>query len=111
MASSKKGVSAHQLHRTLGITYKSAWFLAHRIREAMKPVDPPILGGEGKTLEADETYFGHVGSHEENAWVWVNGQGWVSRAGEEKMKVMTLVERNGGALTSFWRAPPIPPAS
>lgn len=97
MASSKKGVSAHQLHRTLGITYKSAWFLAHRIREAMKPIDPPILGGEAKTLEADETYFGHAGSHEEDAWVWVNGQGWVRRAGEEKMKVMTLVERNGGA--------------
>ena len=58
MASSKKGVSAHQLHRTLGITYKSAWFLAHRIRLAMAPADPPQMGGEGKTLEADETYIG-----------------------------------------------------
>jgi transposase-like protein len=56
MASSKKGISAHQLHRMLGITYKSAWFLAHRIREAMAPAtnDGP-LGGEGKVLEADET--------------------------------------------------------
>ncbi|HZK88588.1 MAG TPA: IS1595 family transposase [Stellaceae bacterium] len=52
MASSKKGCSAHQLHRTLGITYKSAWFLAMRIREAMAPADPPILGGEGKVVEA-----------------------------------------------------------
>src|SRR5438477_5183788 len=61
MASSKKGFSAHQLHRTLGVTYKSAWFLAHRIREAMKdhvgPKAPP-LGGEGKVVEADELYYG-----------------------------------------------------
>ena len=59
MASSKKGVSAHQLHRLLGITYKSAWFMAHRIRESMGLAkgEPP-LGGEGKTVEADETYIG-----------------------------------------------------
>ena len=64
MTSSKKGVSAHQLHRTLGITYKSAWFLAHRIREAMalRP-GAPQLGGEGKTIEADETFIGQAGSH------------------------------------------------
>src|SRR3546814_13849852 len=60
MASSKKGVSAHQLHRTLGITYQSAWFLAHRIREAMQDdvTSSGPLGGEGKIVEADETYFG-----------------------------------------------------
>ena len=52
MASSKKGVSAHQLHRTLGITYKSAWFLAHRIREAMNESEPAPLGGEGKVVES-----------------------------------------------------------
>jgi transposase-like protein len=55
MASSKKGVSAHQLHRTLGIAYNSAWFMAHRIREAMAdkhPTEP--LGGEGQIVEADE---------------------------------------------------------
>jgi transposase-like protein len=60
MASSKKGISAHQLHRQLGITYKAAWFMAHRIREAMG-VDlksEPPLGGSGKIVEADETYFG-----------------------------------------------------
>lgn len=61
MASSKKGCSAHQIHRTLGITYKSAWFLAHRIRECMAEADPPTLGGEGKVIEADETYFGKAG--------------------------------------------------
>jgi transposase-like protein len=56
MAASKKGVSAHQLHRMLGITYKSAWFMAHRIREAMTPAgDGPKLGGDGKIVESDET--------------------------------------------------------
>ncbi len=59
MASSKKGISAHQLHRMLGITYKSAWFMAHRIREAMKPSGKTgPLGGKGKIVEADETYYG-----------------------------------------------------
>ncbi len=54
-------ISAHQLHRTLGITYKSAWFMAHRIREAMTDTDPAPLGGEGKIIEADETYYGRAG--------------------------------------------------
>ena len=58
MASSKMGVSAHQLHRSLNVTYKTAWFMAHRIREAMNPADPGPLGGEGKIVEADETYYG-----------------------------------------------------
>src|SRR3954465_12572556 len=58
LASSKKGMSAHQLHRMLGITYKTAWFMAHRIREAMRPTDDGQLGGEGKTGEVDETYVG-----------------------------------------------------
>lgn len=58
MVSSKKGVSAHQLHRTLEITYKSAWFLAHRIREAMRSGELAPMGGNGKVVEADETYFG-----------------------------------------------------
>ena len=57
--SSKKGMSAHQLHRMLGVTYKTAWFMAHRIREAMKDdVHRGPLGGEGKIVEADETYIG-----------------------------------------------------
>ncbi len=61
MAASKKGMSAHQLHRMLGVTYKSAWFMAMRIREAMRQLDPDVftpMGGEGKTAEADETYIG-----------------------------------------------------
>ncbi len=55
MAASKKGISAHQLHRMLGISYKSAWFMAHRIREAMAPSKPDKLGGPGEIVEADET--------------------------------------------------------
>ena len=58
MASSKKGMSAHQLHRTIGVTYKTAWFMEHRIREAMTVKNPALLGGEGKLIEADETYHG-----------------------------------------------------
>ena len=63
MSSSKKGMSAHQLHRMLRITYKSAWFLCHRIREAMDDKGTEPMGGTGKTVEADETYFGTKPGH------------------------------------------------
>jgi transposase-like protein len=58
MTASKKGISAHQVHRMLGISYKSTWFLMHRIREAMRTGGLEPLGGEGKIVEADEAYFG-----------------------------------------------------
>ena len=58
LCASKKGMSAHQLHRMLGVTYKTAWFMAHRIREAMVGDDNGPMGGEGSTIEADETYWG-----------------------------------------------------
>jgi len=59
MASSKKGISAHQLHRTLEVTYKTAWFMAHRVREAMREGKlPGGLGGQNKVVEVDETYVG-----------------------------------------------------
>ncbi|MGZ8322738.1 MAG: IS1595 family transposase, partial [Rhodoplanes sp.] len=89
MNSSKKGISAHQLHRMLGITYKSAWFLAHRVREAMKPANAVPIGGEGKTVEVDETVIG--GSKVNRAYA--------KRAPKKKI-VMSLVER-GGAVRSF----------
>jgi transposase-like protein len=57
IVSSKKGISAHQIHRMLGVTYKTAWFMMHRIREAMKQDGGP-LGGAGSIVEADETYIG-----------------------------------------------------
>jgi transposase-like protein len=97
MASSKKGCSSHQLHRTLGITYKSAWFLSHRIRAAMAPADPPQLGGEGKVIEADETFIGRAGSHDPDSWQFRNPEGWTRKNLGEKMKVITLVERGGSA--------------
>jgi hypothetical protein len=59
LAGTKKGLSAHQLHCMIGITYKTAWFMLHRIREGMVPHgDLPPLGGEGKTVEIDETFVG-----------------------------------------------------
>jgi transposase-like protein len=95
MASSKKGVSAHQIHRTLGITYKSAWFLLHRIREAMTGDGAP-LGGEGKTVEVDETFYGIKG--EGPKWILHPEFGWQRvRAGADMVKFVTLVERGGSA--------------
>jgi transposase-like protein len=58
LVSSKKGISSHQIHRMLGVTYKTAWFMMHRIREAMKQEGSDPMGGEGCGVEADETYFG-----------------------------------------------------
>ena len=59
MASSKKGISAHQLHRTIGVTYKTAWFMFHRIREAMRNDSNVDFGVGGGTVEVDETFFGN----------------------------------------------------
>jgi len=84
MTSSKKGVSAHQLHRMLEITYKSAWFLAHRIREAMRSGDLSPFGSDGGVVEVDETFIGRIKGMEK--WKGV----------EHKMKVLSLVERNTG---------------
>jgi transposase-like protein len=86
MNSSKKGISAHQLHRMLGVTYKTAWFLAHRVREAMKPTNPSALGGEGKIVEADETAVG--GKSKNRAF---------RKKAISKQIVVSLVERGGGA--------------
>jgi molybdenum-dependent DNA-binding transcriptional regulator ModE len=58
MTASKKGISAHQVHRMLGISYKSTWFMMHRLREAMRTGGLEPLGGAGKVVEADETYYG-----------------------------------------------------
>jgi transposase-like protein len=89
MCAGKKGVSAHQLHRMLGITYKSAWFMAHRIREAMKETSTEPMGGIGKTVEADETYIGRKSGVKK-------GKG----GGHHKNAVFALVER-GGKVRSF----------
>jgi transposase-like protein len=57
--SGKRGVSAHEIHRVIGVTYKTAWFMMHRLREAMKDTKGGALGGGGKIVEADETYYGN----------------------------------------------------
>jgi len=60
MCSSKKGVSSNQLHRTLGVTLKTAWFMSHRIREAMRIVGIEPMGGAGEIIEIDETFTGRI---------------------------------------------------
>jgi hypothetical protein len=100
MASSKKGISAHQLGRTLGITYKSAWFMAHRVREAMADPAPSPMGGEGKTIEADETYIGKRKRYRGKARL-VSNVGWVTKPPVDDLrKIVSLVER-GGSVRSF----------
>src|SRR5271155_5849479 len=86
MASSKKGYSAHQLHRTLGITYRSAWFMWRRVREAMRAGGLAPMGGDGATVEVDETFIGKREGYEAKA-------GWV----HHKNTVLTLVQRGGSA--------------
>ena len=58
--SGKNGVSAHEIHRTIGVTYKTAWFMMHRLREAMTDLEPTPMGGNGGQVQADETYYGNT---------------------------------------------------
>jgi transposase-like protein len=89
MCSSKKGVSANQLHRTLGCTLKTAWFVAHRLREAMAEGLLNPFGSGGTAVEADETYIGR----------W-RRKGEKERGFDHKMKVVTLIDRETGAARS-----------
>ena len=85
MCSSKKGISSNQLHRTLGVTLKTAWFMSHRIREAMRVVGVGPLGGSGAVVEADETFYGQV-------------EGEPKRRGTgHKHVILSLIERGGSA--------------
>jgi transposase-like protein len=84
IAGSKKGISSNQLHRTLGVTLKTAWFMSHRIREAMRSNDPGFFGEGGGIVEADETFIGRE-------------KGRVAKQGyHHKMKVLALVDRETG---------------
>jgi transposase-like protein len=88
MASNKKGISSNQLHRTLGVTLKTAWFMSHRLREAMRVLKMDQMGGAGKFVEVDETFVG--GKARNRAY----------REPPPKEAVMALVER-GGRVASF----------
>jgi transposase-like protein len=87
LSASKKGMSAHQLHRMLGVTYKSAWFLAHRIREAMIDDKAGPMGGKGKTVQADETYYGNTSKRAKG---YEKGHSY-------KQQIVALVEPQGKA--------------
>ena len=92
IAGSKKGISSNQLHRTLGVTLKTAWFMSHRIREAMRDGSPGLLGGDGGRVEVDETFIGY------NPRVAkVAGKG----GSAHKLRVVSLVDRNTGIARSM----------
>jgi transposase-like protein len=88
LCSSKKGISSNQLSRTLGVTLKTAWFMSHRIREAMRTVGVDPMGGDGKVVEVDETIIGKLEGAPKR----------IRRGGNQHRNiVLTLVERGGGA--------------
>lgn len=98
MSSSKKGISSNQLHRTLGVTLKTAWFMSHRIREAMRDGVLGPLGGEGMVVEADETYFGKKANPEPSKQR--KGRPYVKKGkAAEKRAILGLVERGGSVRT------------
>lgn len=101
MTASKKGISAHQLHRSMKVTYKTAWFLAHRIREAMREggLTPPTpMGGAGKIVEADETYFGRP--EIERKTKFKRTTPYLKKPRRNSRPIVALVER-GGRVRSF----------
>jgi transposase-like protein len=101
LCSSKKGISSHQLHRMMGVTYKTAWFMTHRIREAMRELNPGKLGGGGTAVEVDETFIGGKAANRGYKPLRIGRKrrrkvrGW-----HHKEKVLSLVER-GGRVRSY----------
>ena len=91
MSASKTGISAHQLHRMLEITYKSAWFMCHRIREAMKDTDKTPMGGEGEQVQVDETYTGNTSKR---------AKGY-QKGHSHKQQIVALVEPGTGRAKAF----------
>ncbi len=94
IASSKKGISSNQLHRTLGITLKSAWFMSHRVREAMKEGGFALFGAGGGTVEVDETFIGNDRTKKPKGVK--KGRGY-----EHKNKILSLVDRTTGRSQSI----------
>lgn len=94
LVSSKKGISANQLHRTLGVTLKTAWFMEHRIREAMREGALAPFGSDGGVVEVDETFIGHDKTKKPRGVK-------KGRGVHHKFKVLSLVERNTGKARSM----------
>ena len=94
IAASKKGISSNQLHRTLGVTLKTAWFMSHRIREAMRSGDFAPFGSDGGIVEVDETFIGH--DKEKKPKGEKKGRGYM-----HKNKVLSLVDRTTGQARSI----------
>lgn len=94
ICASKKGVSAHQIHRVIGVTYKSAWFLCHRIREAMRSGNLAPMGGAGGVVEVDETFIGNDRTVKPKGVK--KGRGYA-----HKHKVLSLVDRDSGQVRSM----------
>lgn len=94
IAGSKKGISSNQLHRTLGVTLKTAWFMSHRIREAMRSDALTPFGADGGVVEVDETFIGQDPDYKAPV-------GAVRKGVHHKMKIVSLVERNSGAKRSM----------
>jgi transposase-like protein len=87
----KNGVSAHEIHRSLGVTYKTAWFMMHRLREAMIDSNPTPMGGKGKSIQADETYYGNTSKR---------AKGW-KKGHRHKASVVALIEKPKGKIRAF----------
>jgi transposase-like protein len=90
MTSCKNGVSAHEIHRRLRVTYKTAWFMMHRIRKAFEELSPAPMGGEGGQVQADETYYGNTSKR---------AKGY--RKGMKKNAVVALVDPDKGTARAF----------
>jgi transposase-like protein len=100
LTASKKGISSHQLMRMLDVSYKTAWFMAHRIREGMRPKEMTPMGGSGMVVEADETYFGNI-PEAKRAKAKTTGKPFSKNPGgfKHKRAILALVERGGRART------------
>ncbi|MGH6728176.1 MAG: IS1595 family transposase [Pseudolabrys sp.] len=101
MTASKKGVSAHQVHRMLGVSYKSTWFMMHRLREAMRSGGLEPLGGLGNVVEADETYFGDIPEAQQRKFKTTGRPMSKKKTGPGKKRAIVALVERGGRVRSF----------
>lgn len=99
MSSSKKGISTNQLQRTLGVAMKTAWFMSHRIREAMRDGGLGPLGGPGSIVEADETYYGNLKNPSKLRTDGKTPRKFPRKGPSDKRAILGLIERGGRVRT------------